>query len=461
MTTSRIPGFYNLPLGERLDKLAEAAGLTPDDLAAFRTPGGLTVDQADHMVENAVGTHALPLGIGLNFVVNGREVLVPMVIEEPSVVAGASFMAKLARAAGGFQAEASAPEMIGQMQVLDVPDLPLARLALLEQKANLLAEADAIDPVLKKLGGGARDLEVRIIEDSPIGAFLVVHLIYDVRDAMGANAVNTACERLAAHIEAITGGRVHLRILSNLADRRLARARCLIPANELAFTVGAGLVPTQGDHTVRAANTGGTPVRDGKGRPYTGEQVRDGIIEAWAFAAADPYRAATHNKGIMNGVDAVVIASGNDWRAIEAGAHAYAARSGRYTSLSTWGQDTEGNLVGTLEMPMAVGIVGGATKVHPTARAALKLMGVKTAAELAEIIVSVGLAQNLAALRALATEGIQRGHMSLHARQVAIAAGAGGDMIEKVAAQMVAEKMVRIDRAEEILGAYTGKKVNK
>jgi hydroxymethylglutaryl-CoA reductase len=439
MTTSRIPGFYNLPLGERLDKLAEAAGLTPDDLAAFRTPGGLTVDQADHMVENAVGTHALPLGIGLNFVVNGREVLVPMVIEEPSVVAGASFMAKLARAAGGFQAEASAPEMIGQMQVLDVPDLPLARLALLEQKANLLAEADAIDPVLKKLGGGARDLEVRIIEDSPIGAFLVVHLIYDVRDAMGANAVNTACERLAAHIEAITGGRVHLRILSNLADRRLARAKCLIPANELAFkAVGRDIISS-----------------------YTGEQVRDGIIEAWAFAAADPYRAATHNKGIMNGVDAVVIASGNDWRAIEAGAHAYAARSGRYTSLSTWGQDTEGNLVGTLEMPMAVGIVGGATKVHPTAKAALKLMGVKTTAELAEIIVSVGLAQNLAALRALATEGIQRGHMSLHARQVAIAAGATGDMIEKVAAQMVAEKMVRIDRAEEILGAYTGKKVNK
>ena len=439
MTTSRIPGFYNLPLGERLDKLAEAAGLTPDDLAAFRTPGGLTVDQADHMVENAVGTHALPLGIGLNFVVNGREVLVPMAIEEPSVVAGASFMAKLARAAGGFQAEASAPEMIGQMQVLDVPDLPLARLALLEQKANLLAEADAIDPVLKKLGGGARDLEVRIIEDSPIGAFLVVHLIYDVRDAMGANAVNTACERLAAHIEAITGGRVHLRILSNLADRRLARARCTIPVTELAFeTVGRDTISS-----------------------YTGEQVRDGIIEAWAFAAVDPYRAATHNKGIMNGVDAVVIASGNDWRAIEAGAHAYAAHSGRYTSLSTWGQDTEGNLVGTLEMPMAVGIVGGATKVHPTAKAALKLMGVKTAAELAEIIVSVGLAQNLAALRALATEGIQRGHMSLHARQVAIAAGAGGDMIEKVAAQMVAEKMVRIDRAEEILGAYTGKKVNK
>jgi hydroxymethylglutaryl-CoA reductase len=245
---------------------------------------------------------------------------------------------------------------------------------------------------------------------------------------MGANAVNTACERLAPRVEAITGGRVHLRILSNLADRRLAKATCRIPAGELALGKGGP-----------------------GGRPYTGEEVRDGIVEAWAFAAADPYRAATHNKGIMNGVDAVVIATGNDWRAIEAGAHAYAARSGRYTSLSTWGRDADGNLAGTLEMPMAVGIVGGATKVHPAAKAALKLMGVRTAAELAGIIVSVGLAQNLAALRALATEGIQRGHMSLHARQVAVAAGATGEMIEKVAAQMVAEKTVRIDRAEEIL----------
>ncbi|MCJ7583549.1 MAG: hydroxymethylglutaryl-CoA reductase, degradative [Anaerolineales bacterium] len=428
MTTSRIHGFYNLPLDERLTELANAAGLSAADLEAFTLTGGLAPNQADHMVENAVGTFGLPLGIGLNFIVNGREVLVPMAIEEPSVVAGASFMAKLARAAGGFQAEASAPEMIGQMQVLDVPDLPKARQALLEQKANLLAEADVIDPVLKKLGGGARDLEVRVIEDSPIGSFLVIHLIYDVRDAMGANAVNTACEKLAPRVENITGGRVHLRILSNLADRRLARARCTIPVNEMAFG------------------------RDeSEAHPYTGEQVRDGIIAAWAFAAADPYRAATHNKGIMNGVDAVVIATGNDWRAIEAGAHAYAARSGRYTSLSTWGKDADGNLTGFLEMPMAVGIVGGATKVHPTAKAALKLMGVKTAAKLAEIIVSVGLAQNLAALRALATEGIQRGHMSLHARQVAIAAGATGDMIEKVAVQMVAEKTVRIDRAEEIL----------
>jgi hydroxymethylglutaryl-CoA reductase len=432
MTTSRIPGFYNLPLDLRLDKLAEAAGCASLDILALQASGGLTDQQADHMVENAIGTFSLPLGIGLNFLINGREVLVPMAIEEPSVLAGASFMAKLVRTGGGFSASVSAPEMIGQMQVLEVKDLMTASLQLYEHRDELLAEADAVDPLLKTVGGGARDLEVRIIEESPIGAFLVVHLIYDVRDAMGANAVNTACERLAPRLEEITGGRVHLRILSNLADRRLAKAACTIPLKELAFT-------------------------NADGGAFTGEQVRDGIIAAWALAAVDPYRAATHNKGIMNGVDAVVIASGNDWRAIEAGAHAYAARDGRYTSLSTWGSDMDGNLVGKLEMPMAVGIVGGATRVHPTTKAVLKLMGVKNAAELAEIIVSVGLAQNLAALRALATEGIQRGHMSLHARQVAIAAGATGDQIEKVAAQMVMEKTVRIDRAQEIIATHSKK----
>lgn len=424
--TSRIPGFYDQNLQRRRELAAEAAALTPDGLLPYLT-GGLSPEQADHMVENVIGVHALPLGLGLNFIVNGREVLVPMAIEEPSVIAGASFMAKLARAGGGFQATTSEPYMIGQIQILDLADIYAARMAIYEHKASLLAEADEIDPLLKKFGGGARDLEVRLIEDSPVGSFLVVHLIYDVRDAMGANAINTACERLAPRLEQITGGRVHLRILSNLADRRLARARCTIPVSALEIAAQESM------------------------QAYSGETVRDGIIAAWAFAAADPYRAATHNKGIMNGVDAVVIATGNDWRAIEAGAHAYAARSGRYTSLSTWGKDSAGNLVGTLEMPMPVGIVGGATKVHPAAQAAIKLMGVKTAAELAEIIVSVGLAQNLAALRALATEGIQRGHMSLHARQVAIAAGAKGDQIEKLAAQLVAEKTVRIDRAEAIL----------
>jgi hydroxymethylglutaryl-CoA reductase len=412
-------------LGDRLDKLAEAAGINSDVLAAFQV-SGLTMDQANFMIENAVGIYGLPLGIGLNFVVNGREVLVPMVIEEPSVVAGASFMAKLARSANGFTAITSSPEMIGQIQVLDVKNVMTASMELLAHKSEMLAEIDSLDPVLKKFGGGARDLEIRVIEESAIGPFLVVHLIYDVRDAMGANAVNTACEKLAPRIEQITGGRVHLRILSNLADRRLVKVSCTILSNELAFT-------------------------NADGRIFTGEQVRNGIIEAWAFAAADPYRAATHNKGIMNGVDAVVIATGNDWRAIEAGAHAYASRGGRYTSLSTWSRDGDGNLTGEMEMPMAVGTVGGATNVHPAAKAALKLMGVKTAPELAEIIASVGLAQNLAALRALATEGIQSGHMSLHARQVAAAAGATGDQIEAIAAQMVAEKIVRIDRAEEIL----------
>ena len=418
---SRIAGFYNLSLDERREEILQNSQLTAQELADLSGEAGLSPDQADHMIENVIGMHTLPLGIAINFVVNDRQVLVPMAIEEPSVVAGASFMAKLARAGGGFSAHTSPPEMIGQMQILDVPDLERAGSALLEQRKNLLAEAAKVDPVLLKLGGGPRDIEVRQFTDSPVGPFLVLHLVYDVRDAMGANAVNTAVERLAPLVESITGGRVHLRILSNLADHRLARAECTIPVDELAFS------------------------------RYSGSDVVQGVIAAWAFAAVDPYRSATHNKGIMNGVDAVVIATGNDWRAVEAGAHAYAARNGSYTSLSTWGQDADGNLVGSLEMPLAVGIIGGATKVHPSARAALKLMGVKTAAELAEIIVSVGLAQNLAALRALATEGIQRGHMSLHAKQVAIAAGAQGEQVDQLAEQLVAEKTVRIDRAGEIL----------
>ena len=424
-TTSRIPGFYQLGIEERRKKLVELTGLDTRALAGLFTPQVLGVEKANHMIENVIGTFELPVGIGLNFLINDREVMIPMVIEEPSVVAGASFMAKLARAGGGFRAHTSNPEMIGQIQILDLADPVSARLAVLEQKSNLLAETARIDPILQSLGGGPRDLEVRLVDSPHIGLFLVVHLIYDVRDAMGANAVNTACERLAPMLESITAGRVHLRILSNLADRRLARVRCTIPLSELAF------------------------------ESFTGEVVRDGIIEAWAFAAADPYRAATHNKGIMNGIDSVLIATGNDWRAVEAGAHAYAARSGQYTSLSTWGKDAEGNLTGSLEMPMAVGIVGGATKVHPAAQAALALMEVQTASQLAEIIVSVGLAQNLAALRALATEGIQRGHMSLHARQVAIAAGASGDQVDLLAQALINEKTIRIDRAQQILQAWT------
>jgi hydroxymethylglutaryl-CoA reductase len=421
MESEKDKKFYQMSINERQRNVAGQTGLNAEELAAIDGSAGLSLDQADHMIENVAGLYTLPLGVAQNFVVNGRAVQVPMVIEEPSVVAGASFMAKLAKPGGGFTAHTTLPEMIGQMQILDLVDAPTARLKILEQKAVLLEEAAGVDPILLRLGGGPRDIEVRQLSHPALGDFLVLHLIYDVRDAMGANAVNTAMERLSPLVEKITGGRVLLRILSNLADRRLARARCTILLSELAFA------------------------------DFSAEQVRDNIIAAWAFAAADPYRAATHNKGIMNGVDAVVVATANDWRAIEAGAHVYAARSGRYTSLSTWSKDADGNLVGILEMPMAVGIVGGATRVHPGARAALKMMGVRSAAELAEIIVSVGLAQNLAALRALATEGIQRGHMNLHARQVAIAAGAQGEMIEQVAKQLVAEKNVRIDRAEQLM----------
>lgn len=429
MTNSRIAGFYALSLAARRAKLAEAfAPQTPPELTAWTT-GGLSAETADHMIENVVGMYSLPLGVALNFTVNGRDVLIPMVVEEPSIVAGASFMAKLARANGGFTATSTEPLMIGQLQVLDVEELNKAVERVLAHKAELLTYVDEAESSLKSRGGGARDIEVRIIEESPIGEFLVIHLIYDVRDAMGANAVNTACERLAPKIEEITGGRVHLKILSNLSDKRMAKATCVIPVKELEIAAQDGILR------------------------YSGEEVRDGIIAAYAFAAADPYRAATHNKGIMNGIDPVVIATGNDWRAIEAGAHAYAAHSGKYTSLSIWSKDNAGNLVGELEMPLAVGIVGGATKVHPAAQAAIKLMNVKSASELAEIIVSVGLAQNMAALRALATEGIQRGHMSLHARQVAIAAGAEGELIERVSSQMATERVVRIDRAKEILKA--------
>jgi len=418
------PKFYELSLPDRLKRISEESGLSLKELKALDGINGLTAEQADHMVENAVGLFSLPLGIARNFIVNGRPILVPMAVEEPSVIAGASFMAKLAQSGGGFHAETTPPEMIGQLQVLDLADLAQAKENVLAHRSELLEMAGRVDPVLSRFGGGPRDLIVREIASSPIGAFLVVHLVYDVRDAMGANAINTALENLAPRVAEVSGGRVHLRILSNLADRRLARAYVTLPLDQLGFDA------------------------------FSPETVRDGIIEAWAFAAADPYRAATHNKGIMNGVDAVLIATGNDWRAVEAGAHAYAARDGQYTSLTRWGKDDLGNLAGSIEMPMAVGIIGGATRVHPAAQAALKLMKVTSAAELAEIVVSVGLAQNLAALRALATEGIQRGHMGLHARQVALAAGAAGDEVERLAQQMVKENSIRSDRAAQILSEW-------
>ena len=419
--SSRIAGFYNRTLAERVETVAEWADLAQDESAALSGAMGLDHERATRMIENVVGLYALPLGIAVNFLVNDQDVLVPMVIEEPSVVAGASFAAKLARAGGGFKAITTAPEMIGQIQVLDVVDVHSARFDILGEKEKLLELANETDPVLVELGGGARDLEVRIVTSSVTGPMLVVHLIFDCRDAMGANAVNTACETLAGEIERITGGRVLLRILSNLADRRLARARCTVPAEALAF------------------------------ESFSGSDVAQGIVEAAAFAAADPYRAATHNKGIMNGIDAVVLATGNDWRAVEAGAHAYAARSGQYSSLSTWALDDAGDLVGTLELPLTVGTVGGATRVHPTAQIALRILGVDTASELAAIMASAGLAQNLAALRALATEGIQRGHMQLHARQVAIAAGAEGDEVTLIASGMIDKGPVRLDRARVLL----------
>ena len=420
--------FYQLTLKERRQWIAKHSALSAEDMTAWSGEGGLSTEAANQMIENAVGVYALPLGIAQHFIINGKPVLVPMAIEEPSVIAGVSYMAKLAQAGGGFRASATAPEMIGQIQLLDLADLSAAEALILMHKDELLASLHGLHPTIEALGGGAKDLHVRQIATSPIGHFLLVHLIYDVRDVMGANAVNTAAERLAGPLEALTGGRAHLRILSNLADRRLAKAEVTIPTSAFAF--GA----------------------------FSGEQVRDGILEAWAFAAVDPYRAATHNKGIMNGIDAVVIATGNDWRSVEAGAHAYAARSGHYTSLSLWEKTENGNLHGTLELPLAVGITGGSTQAHPGAHANLKLLGAKSSGELAGIIASVGLAQNLAALRALASEGIQRGHMRLHARQVALSAGAQPAEAERLAAQLIREDNIRIERAQEILREWREQK---
>ena len=419
--SSRLPGFYKLSPQERAQRVSAFAQLSDEDLALLNDERGLDLERAERMIENVIGVYGLPLGIATNFRINGRDCLIPMVLEEPSVVAGLSYVARLVRRSGGFHAISDAPRMIGQIQILDVADPAVARLRLLAAKSELLALANEQDPVIVHLGGGAQDLQVRLLPNSPVGPMLVAHLIYDARDAMGANAVNTAVEALGPEVERITGGRVALRILSNLADCRLARAWCVVPKDALALE--------------------GLSAEEGLQR----------LLEAHAFAVADPYRAATHNKGIMNGIDAVAIATGNDWRAIEAGAHAYAARAGRYAPLTTWERNAEGDLVGSIELPIAAGIVGGATQVHPKARVALRILGVSSARELAEVMAAVGLAQNLAAIRALAMEGIQRGHMKLHARQVAMAAGATGELIAHVAERLVAESMIRIDRAETIL----------
>lgn len=413
--TSRIPGFYKLTVEERLRIVAEFAGLSDEEVELLRRYAALDRETASRMIENVIGTFQLPLGIAVNFLINGRDYMIPMVIEEPSVVAAASNAARMTREGGGVFAQSTESLMIGQIQLVGIKDPHAARLEILRRRDEILEIANEQDPVLVKLGGGARDLEARVLE-TRLGPMLIVHLIVDVRDAMGANAVNTMAEAVAPRLASITGGRYRLRIISNLADRRLVRAWTRVPPE----AVG-------------------------------GKEIAEGIVEAWAFADADPYRAATHNKGIMNGVDAVVIATGNDWRAVEAGAHAYACRYGVYKPLSTWEIDEKGNLVGSLEMPLAVGIVGGATRTNPLARICLKILGVKTARELAEVIGAVGLVQNLAALRALAAEGIQAGHMSLHARNIAVMAGAVGDEIDQVAEIMVREKCVRVDRAKEIL----------
>lgn len=425
--TSRIPGFYKRPLAERAALVAQWGRLTPTEQTALLGIAGLNAAQADQMIENAVGVYALPLGIATNFLINGQDVLIPMVIEEPSVVAAVSNAARLFRAGGGFTTSSDESIMIGQIQVLDLDDVYVAAGKVMAERAALMAEANAIGGSIVRSGGGAKDIQVRPLPQTSVGGMLIVHLLYDTRDAMGANAINSAVEHIAPHIAALTGGRVVLRILSNLTDRRKARVEGMIPASELAAD------ELDGASVVRA------------------------IVEAGVFAEVDPYRATTHNKGIMNGVDAVVIATGNDWRAIEAGAHAYAARGGQYTSLSRWWQDADGNLRGSLEMPLAVGIVGGATRVHPAAQVALRIMRIESARQLAEIIVAVGLAQNLAALRALATEGIQRGHMEMHARQIAVAAGAQPDQVARVVEQMIAEKNIRAERARAIVNELEGR----
>lgn len=423
MADSRLPNFRALTPAQRLDHIADAVALTADEKALLAQPGALPVARADGMIENVVGTFELPFGVAGNFQVNGRDVLVPMAVEEPSIVAAASFMAKLAREGGGFETSSTGPIMRAQVQVLSVTDPYGARIALLKHREEILSVANSRDKVLIGLGGGCRDIEVHVFPDTPRGAMVVMHLIVDVRDAMGANTVNTMAESVSPLVEKLTGGQVRLRILSNLADLRLARARVRLTPETL------------------------------KTKERSGEEIVEGVLDAYTFAAVDPYRAATHNKGIMNGIDPVIVATGNDWRAVEAGAHAWACRSGRYTSLTTWEKDTAGALVGTIEMPMPVGLVGGATKTHPLAQLSLKIMGVKTAQELGEVAVAVGLAQNLGALRALATEGIQRGHMALHARNIALVAGATGEEIDAVARQMAAEHDVRTDRAVALLEA--------
>ncbi|TFG36760.1 MAG: hydroxymethylglutaryl-CoA reductase, degradative [Candidatus Aminicenantes bacterium] len=419
--TSQISGFYKLTPKERIKHVKDFADLTEQEVKILQSTGALEMELADRMIENVVGGFTLPLGIAMNFLINNKDYMIPMAIEEPSVIAAATYAAKMAREKGGFFTSSTDPVMIGQIQAVDIKDPFAAKMKILSAKKEILEKANDQDPMLVSVGGGAKDLEVKVI-DTKTGPMVITELHVDCRDAMGANAVNTMAEAVAPMIERITGGRVYLRIISNLAVKRLARAWAVIAKEALG-----------------------------------GEEVIDGIVEAYNFAAADPYRAATHNKGILNGIIGVVIATGNDHRAIEAGAHAYAVKNGSYGTLSYWEKNSDGDLVGSIELPMAVGLIGGATKVHPTAKVAVKILGIKSANELGEVMAAVGLAQNLGALRALAHEGIQRGHMSLHARNVAITAGASGKLIDMVVERMVTERKVRMDRAKELLEEYKQK----
>lgn len=413
--SSNISGFYKLSIPERLKIIKEQADLSDDDVNVLSKTGALSLEQADRMIENVVGTTEYPIGIGCNFMIDGKDYLVPMALEEPSVVAAASNMAKVARAKGGFFTSATEPVMIGQIQVTDVADPYFAMQAILSRKSDIIELANKQDPVLVKFGGGARDVNVRVI-DSICGPMIVVHLMVDCRDAMGANAINTMVEACGQLVEEISGGKVILKIITNLAKFRLARARAVFPKKELG-----------------------------------GSNAVERILKVYALALADPFRCATHNKGIMNGIDAVALATCNDFRAIEAGAHAYAAVNGEYKPLTKWELNRDGDLCGSIELPIAAGIVGGATSVHPVAKVARKILGVTSATELGRVMAAVGLAQNLGALRAIAMEGIQKGHMNLHARNIAQMAGATGEMIDRVAEILVKERNVRMDRAKEIL----------
>ena len=419
--SSKISGFYKLSPAERLKLVQDFSNLSKEEVDAIQNFSGLKLTDADRMVENVIGLMSVPLGIAVNFLINDQDYLIPMAIEEPSVIAAASNAARIARLGGGFQASNTGPVMIGQIQTVDIEDPYGGKMSILESKNTILEKANEQDPILVKFGGGAKDVSAEVI-DSIIGPMVVTHLLVDCRDAMGANAVNTMAEAVAPLIEEITGGKVNLRIISNLASERLVRSKAIFPKEALG-----------------------------------GEEVVVGVVAAYAFAAADPYRCATHNKGIMNGVSAVALATGQDTRALEAGAHSFAAISGEYLPLTTWEQNEKGDLVGTIEIPMAVGLIGGATAVHPVAKACKKILGIKSAVELGEVMASVGLAQNLAALRALSSDGIQKGHMKLHARNLAISAGAKGKVIDEVTTKMIEEQKVRFDRAKELVDEISGK----